>query len=112
MSHSYLTIKNLSQLKNQIKEGAFFEIIEHGNKPECIGQIRKARHIQTNGFYSYEPEHLDSNVSLANRGKGSWFEYGPASCWEFEDTENGTICTSYSPFGNNAMIWKIKLFFV
>ena len=108
---AYLTIKNLSQLKAVIKNGALFEIVEHNKNPEMTGQIRKANVIQTNGFYSIIPNEPNSPISTCNMGRGSWFEYGPASCWKFDNTDEGTVCSAYSSVGDS-LIWKIKLFYV
>lgn len=108
---NYITIKNLSQLKAAINNGAYFEIVDHSRRKDVIGQVRKANIIQTNGFYSIIPDEPNSPISTCNNGKGSWFEYGPASCWVFEDTDEGTICSAYSTVGKN-LVWKIKLFYV
>lgn len=97
-----MEIKNLSQLKRAIKEGHKFIIRKHYVEPQYEGQIRKPSVIQTNGFYSIEDEKPDSEVTLANNGKGSWIEYGKASDWTFE---NG-ICTQ-SLYGRD--IWEIEL---
>lgn len=94
-------IKNLSQLKKAINEGKRFVVRKHYIKPEYIGQRRKPNVIQTNGFYSIIPEEPDSTVTTANRGKGSWIEYGKASDWKFEDG----LCKQ--SFRGNA-IWEIE----
>lgn len=78
-------IENLSQLKKAIRNGACFRIVKHYVKPAYEGQIRKPNWVQTNGFYSVEVNKPDSDVSLANDGKGSWLEYGKASDWKFEE---------------------------
>lgn len=97
-----MKIKNLSQLKKAIKEGHKFIIRKHYIKPEYEGQIRKPNWVLTNGFYSIENEKPDSEVTLANNGKGSWIEYGKASDWEFE---NGVCKQSFR--GNN--VWEIEI---
>lgn len=96
-----MDIKNLSQLKKAIKSGNKFIIRKHCVRPEYEGQIRKPNVIQTNGFYSIEDGKPDSKVTLANKGKGSWTEYGRASDWKFE---NG-VC-KMSCYGRDT--WEIE----
>ena len=96
-----MEIKNLTQLKRAIKEGHKFIIRKHYIKPEYEGQIRKPHVIQTNGFYSIEDRKPDSEVTLANNGKGSWTGYGKASDWTFK---NG-IC-KMSCYGRDT--WEIE----
>lgn len=95
-------IKNLSQLKKAMNNGATFEIVKHYIKPEYTGQIRKPNKIQTNGMYSIVLNEPENPVTKANDGKGSWIEYGKASDWTFE---NGT-CTQ---FYHGRAIWEIKV---
>ena len=96
-----MEIKNLAQLKRVIKEGHKFIIRKHYIKPEYEGQIRKPNVVQTNGFYSIEDGKPNSNVTLANNGKGSWIEYGKASEWTFE---NGLCKQSF----RGRDIWEIE----
>ena len=99
-----MDIKNLSQLKRAINNGACFKIVKHYIKPIYEGQIRKPNKVQTNGFYSIVPEpssEIDMQVTNANQGKGSWIEYGKASDWIFE---NGT-CKLIS---HGKEIWEIE----
>lgn len=96
-----MKIKNLSQLKRAIKSGCKFIVRKHYIKPEYEGQVRKPNVVQTNGFYSIEDGKPDSVVTLANRGKGSWIEYGKASDWTFE---NGICKQSFREKG----VWEIE----
>ena len=99
-----MEIKNLSQLKKAINNGSCFRIVKHYIKPAYEGQIRKANKIQTNGFYSIVPNpqnETDMQVVNANRGLGSWLEYGKASDWTFE---NGVCKQNFR--GND--IWEIE----
>lgn len=100
-------IKNLSQLKKAINNGASFKIIEHYIHPEYTGQIRKPNIIQTNGFYSIVPNDPKNEVTEANNGKGSWFEYGKVSDWKFE---NG-ICYNFRTLKGypTEKVWAIEI---
>ena len=44
-------IKNLNQLRRTLREGTQLEILDHC-RPECIGQIRNIKLVNTQGFYS------------------------------------------------------------
>ena len=57
---------------------------------DFTGQIRTPNVIQTNGFYSIIETDPTCKISTANFGKGYWYGYGKASCYEFTDT--GIIC--------------------
>ena len=78
-------VKNLSQLKKTISAKQKFEIVRHYLHEECTGQIRRPNVVQTNGFYSIIEDEPDSKVSTANNGKGYWYGYGKASCYEFKE---------------------------
>lgn len=67
-------IKNLNQLKKNLKVGTTFEIIEHLYRPECVGEKRTVTKVQTNGFWS-KPEN----------GKELWCDFGKAAEWKFGD---------------------------
>lgn len=96
-----MEIKNLSQLKKAINNGHCFTIVNHYVKPEYNGQKRKPNVVQTNGFYSIVADNPEHSLNLANRGKGSWIEYGKASDWNFE---NG-LCSLIS---HGVKVWEIK----
>lgn len=99
-----MEIKNLSQLKKAVSNGACFKIVKHHIKPAYEGQTRKANKIQTNGMYTIVPNpqnETDMQVVNANRGKGSWVEFGKASDWVFE---NG-ICKQHF---RGKEIWEIE----
>ncbi|MBC5688170.1 peptidylprolyl isomerase [Mediterraneibacter sp. NSJ-55] len=96
-----MKIKNLSQLKKAINNKNEFIIVEHGIRPEYVGQIRKPNLIQTNGFYSIVDNEPNHPVTLANSGKGSWIEYGKASDWKFENE----LCIQYI---GDRKIWTIE----
>lgn len=95
-----MEIKNLAQLKRAINNGQCFVIQKHHIKPDYTGQIRKPNKIQTNGFYSIVVNEPENEVTKANAGKGSWFAYGKAKDWIFE---NG-ICKCIR---NDRKIWDI-----
>lgn len=78
-------IKNLSQLKKAIADKQKFVIVKHYLHEEFAGQIRTPNVIQTNGFYSIIADEPDSKVTLANYGKGYWYGYEKANCYEFND---------------------------
>ena len=83
-------VRNLNQLKRELRCGTRFEIIGHC-RTEYIGQLRRVTLANTACFYSVvdgQPEHL---VSRANGGKGFVLWWGKASCWEFR---NG-VCFQY-----------------
>ncbi|GAA6269375.1 hypothetical protein [Enterocloster alcoholdehydrogenati] len=84
-------IKNLSQLKRELKEGTCFEITGHC-RPECVGQKRKVTVTNTQGFYSMLPDEPGSSINLANNGRGSVLWWGKSSFWEFKDG----ICSLFS----------------
>lgn len=96
-----MEIKNLSQLKKAVNNGCCFTIVQHYRKPECSGQKRKPNVIQTNGFYSIVLDNPNHPLNLNNRGRGTWFAYGKASDWTFE---NG-LC-KYAHRG--VVLWDIK----
>lgn len=97
-----MEIKNLTQLKKAISAGTCFIIQRHYLKPEYTGQIRKPNKIQTNGFYSVVLGKPEDEVSRANAEKGSWFGYGKAKDWAFEDG----LCKYVK---NDRAIWEISL---
>lgn len=100
-----MEIKNLSQMKKAVNAKMPFSIVKHYIKPELEGQIRVPNVLQTNGFYSVEKDKPNSPVSIANNGKGYWFEYGKASNWNFE---NG-ICTLVEHHnGKEIPVWSIQ----
>lgn len=83
-------VRNLNQLKRELRCGMRFEIIGHC-RTEYIGQLRRVTLANTACFYSVvdgQPEHL---VSRANGGKGFALWWGKASCWEFHDG----LCSAY-----------------
>ena len=91
-------IKNLSQLKKAIANKQKFLIVKHYFHEECVGQIRTPNVVQTNGFYSIIENEPNSKVSMANNGKGYWYGYEKASCYDFNENnivfklENGEPC--------------------
>lgn len=84
-------VKNLSQLKKILKEGARFEIVSHC-RPEYVGQKREVTVSNTQGFYSIIPGEPDSRVSLANNGRGSVLWWSRVPFWEFQDG----VCSIYN----------------
>lgn len=101
----YLLIKNLRQLKQAVKEGRPFRIINHYVHPEFSGQLRKPGKVQTNGFYSKVVDNPDHVLNNANGGKGFYVAYGKASDWHFD--KDGT-CTLMQHAGKRR-IWDIKV---
>jgi hypothetical protein len=79
------TIKNLSQLKAAISGRQKFQIIKHYVHEGFAGQIRTPNVIQTNGFYSIIEDEPTSKITTANYGKGYWYGYEKATCYEFND---------------------------
>lgn len=79
------TIKNLSQLKKAIANKQKFRIIKHYVHEDFTGQVRTPNVIQTNGFYSIVEDDPTCKVSTANYGKGYWYGYEKANCYEFND---------------------------
>lgn len=80
-----MEIKNLEQLKREIKKCHGFIIRKHYIHPEYEGQLRKPNVVQINGFYSVKGDNPDSKVTLDNNGKGCWIDYGTVSDWKFEN---------------------------
>lgn len=100
-------VKNLTQLKKAINGGTSFRVVEHYIKPQYNGQVRKPNVIQTNGFYSIVPNEPDNEITKANKGKGSWVEYGKASDWKFE---NGICYQSHTYKGCEPQkVWAIEI---
>lgn len=101
-----MEIKNLTQLKRVIQEKREFIIRAH-RLNKFLGQRRIPNVVQSNGFYSVisgQPEH---EVSCANRGKGSWIDFGKATQWEFQDGK----CSMYFPEMEHIpdnLIWSIE----
>lgn len=97
-------IKNLAQLKREIKVGSRFEILAH-RRTDFVGQIRVVTAVNSVGCYSVvegEPEH---EVSLANRGMGYALSWAKAPHWTFH---NG-VCTQYRlPTPNADMVAAIS----
>jgi hypothetical protein len=92
------TIKNLSQLKKAISNKQKFQIVKHFVHEGFAGQIRTPNVIQTNGFYSIIEDDPTSQITTANYGKGYWYGYESAACYEFNDNsillkfKNGSPC--------------------
>lgn len=84
-----MQIKNLSQLKRVLNDRHMFQIIEHKNCPQYIGDVREVNIMQTNGMYSRSVLNLFSDTIPANNGKGTWLPFGKASDWTF----TGDLCT-------------------
>ena len=106
-----MDIKNLSQLKKALASRHVFVVTDHRNFSERIGERRVVNKMQTNGAYTIIPNDPDHKISQANRGLGSWFEFGKAGDWEFAD--NG-LCTQYLTFsrmGNieRLMLWQFRV---
>lgn len=101
-------IKNLSQFKKAMSEGKSFKILEHGNFPEYVGQIRKPNKVQTNGMYTILPNDPNGKLSTCNYGKGLWFPYGKAEQWEFVDGVIKTFSPKSGPH-NGRLIWTIQI---
>lgn len=79
------TIKNLSQFKKAIANKQLFEIVKHYMHEEFAGQIRTPNVIQTNGFYSIIADNPTCKITTANYGKGYWYGYSKANCYEFNN---------------------------
>lgn len=80
-------VKNLSQLKRNLKENMRLEIIGHC-RAECVGEIRRVTKVNTQGFCS-------TVVSPANRvdlSKQLTLWWSKAPFWRFE---NG-VCSIYN----------------
>lgn len=75
-------IKNLAQLKRHLKPGAAFEITKHW-KETLSGHIRQVKEVNTQGIYSVLRDFPESDISLANGGRGVYLGWGRASHWEF-----------------------------
>lgn len=89
-----LKIRNLSQLKRALHEGAEFQIVEHFNKPEHTGEIRVVNKAQTNGIYTSIKGNPNHAVSKCNHGLGSWMEFGKAAEWTFTEAVGvDNLCT-------------------
>ena len=101
-----MEIKNLSQLKKAIEGRRSFVIVRHYVRPEFEGQIRQPSTIQTNGFYSVIEGDPSHPVSRFNDGKGSWFAYGKAADWIFE---NG-LCKAFDHRAGGELrpVWEIR----
>lgn len=84
-------IKNLSQLKKEMKAGVHIQITGHC-KSECVGQMRQVTLSNTQGFYSILPAEPESKTSKCNGGKGSVLWWSKAPFWEFSDG----LCSIYN----------------
>ncbi|WP_326975271.1 hypothetical protein [Caproicibacter sp. BJN0012] len=84
-------IRNLSQLKKQLRKGTEFVITDHCLS-EYIGQRRQVTLSNTQGFYSIVPGEPEHKVSLANNGRGSVLWWSKAPFWQFKDG----ICGLYN----------------
>lgn len=93
-----MQIKNLSQLKRALSDRHKFQIIEHKNRPEWIGDIREVNIMQTNAMYTYSVKDQFKSINSLNQGKGSRLDFGKAKDWMFA----GGLCTL-------AGIWTIKV---
>lgn len=95
-------VSNLSQFIKAMKAGVTFQIIEHFERPECNGELRKPNIVQTNGMYMKIPNDLEHWMNEANKGKGSWLAFGKASDWSFC---NGVIHQSIM----GKPLWTIRI---
>lgn len=75
-------IKNLNQLKKNLKVGMTFEIIEYLYRPECVGEKRTVTKIQSNGFWSKAEGNTDTGKGYGSE-YGRWCDFGKASEWKF-----------------------------
>ena len=101
-----MEIKNLAQLKRVIQEKREFIIRAH-RLNIFLGQRRIPNVVQSNGFYSVISRQPEHEVSCANRGKGSWIDFGKATQWEFQDGK----CSMYFPEMEHIpdnLIWSIE----
>lgn len=95
-------IENLNQLKKAINDRRQFIIVEQYIKPQFVGEIREITKVQSNAFYSKATNRPDSETLNYNGGLGSFFQFGKASNWKFE---NG-LCKYSDMLGNK--VWEIK----
>jgi len=89
----YTKVKNLSQLKRFLTEGAEFCIVEHCRSKELIGERRRVNYVNTTGIYTIvtsDPEHM---TLKANRGKSSFLGWSQSAFWDFRDDG---VCALYS----------------
>ena len=98
------TIKNLSQLKKAIANKQQFQIVKHYMHEGFAGQVRTPNVIQTNGFYSIIADEPNSPITTANYGKGYWYEYGKADCYEFNNNSILCKCANGKPIMEIAFI--------
>lgn len=84
-------IKNLAQLKRRLGVGSEFEIIKHW-KETLNGQVRQIKEANTQGIYTVLRDFPESDISLANNGRGSYLGWGKTSYWSFEKGH----CTRYT----------------
>lgn len=97
-------IKNLAQLKRTLVEGSEFEITGHW-KAELIGERRRVNYADTTGIYTIVPGEPENKTTLANRGRGSYLEWGKAPFWQFG---NG-VCGLYEDKEHSRLVIEIKL---
>ena len=89
------TVKNLNQLKKNLKPGMMFEITDH-LRPECIGERRVVTGVTTVDFTSRK---LDENGEPT--GKDLHMEFDRAKNWTFDGGEltsrldNGDMLMSF-----------------
>lgn len=83
-------IKNLSQLKRELKNNPRLEITGHFRK-EYIGQIRRVTLANTVCFYSTVENQPDHKINSGNGGKGSVLYWKNAPFWDFRDG----VCSIY-----------------
>jgi len=89
----YIKIKNLSQFKRFLTEGAEFYIVEHCRSEQLTGEHRRVTHSNTTGFYSVVHGDSEHKTLKFNGGKGSFLGWGKSSFWEFRDD---FTCVLYS----------------
>ena len=93
-----MQIKNLSQLKRALNDHHKFQIIEHKNRPEWIGDIREVNIMQTNAMYTYSVKGQFKGINSLNHGMGSRLDFGKAKDWTF----TSGLCTLLG-------VWTIKV---
>ena len=84
-------IKNLAQLKRELKANPRLEITGHCRE-DYVGQIRRVTLANSVGFYSVMDGQPGHKISLANNGLGSVLYWSTAPFWAFRDG----VCSLYS----------------
>ena len=102
-----LQIKNLADLKRQIKLGTELVAMAHQYHPDIVGLTRVVTKVQTNGFYSKIKDQPDHKWSTCNQGLGFWSPFNKAGAYHFTES---TVQVLNTRKNDGSVLYEMELY--